>query len=59
MNKEYLAFVKEHNISEKLATEIFEFEHDECQKYFVKLATSKVINRNALFQLRIVTGIKH
>ena len=58
MNEEYLKFVELHNIDMKIAEEVYAKELEYGNRYFGAPATSKVVNRNALYQLRVITGIK-
>ena len=57
--EEYLKFVQLHNIDREIADEIYIKEVTHCKECYGALATPFVIGRNALFQLRIITGIKY
>ena len=58
MFKEYWDFVKEHDIDKELAKRNMFAIKRRCIADYGDLATPKVINRNALFQLMTITGIK-
>jgi len=59
MNEEYIKFVEFHNINRQIAEEVYIAQVIQCNNDYGSLATPKVIGRNALFQLRILTGIKN
>ena len=58
MNEEYLKFVELHNIDMKIAEEVYTKELEYGNRYFGAPATNAIVNRNALYQLRLITGIK-
>ena len=58
MSEEYIKFVELHNIDRKIALEVYLRERKFGSSHFGVIATNAIVNRNALYQLRLITGIK-
>lgn len=59
MNEEFLKFVKLHNIDMEIAEQAYADAVEYGSRYPGYPPTIKTRNRDAMYQLRLITGIKY